>query len=78
MSNQNEEDMNRNAIVITPNVINTLRALPYEERLAVASALAGEMLLGAGVATDLAPEEDLVYTILRNYVHRASERYNSR
>lgn len=78
MTNQNEEDMNCNAIVITPNVINTLRALPYEERLAVASALAGEMLLGAGVATDLAPEQDLVYTILRNYVQRASERYNNR
>ncbi len=78
MSNQNHEDMNQTAIVFTSNVINTLRALPYEERLAVASALAGELLLGAGQATDLEPEQNLVYSILRNYVHQASARYNSR
>lgn len=78
MSNENLEDMNRQAIVITANVINTLRALPYEERLNVASALAGEMLLGAGEATDLTPEQSLVYSILRNYVQQASARYNSR
>lgn len=78
MSNVNHEDMNQQAIVITPNVINTLRALPMEERLNVASALAGEMLLGVGVATDLEPDQGLVYAILRNYVEQASARYNSR
>lgn len=78
MSNINHEEMNQQAIVITPNVINTLRALPLEERLNVASALAGEMLLGAGVATELGPDEGLVYAILRNYVEQASARYNAR
>lgn len=68
--------MNR-AIVITSNVINTLRSLPYEERLNVASALAGEMLLGTGPCNDLAPDEDLIYQILRCYVNRASERFAS-
>lgn len=78
MTNINHEDMNQQAIVITPNVINTLRALPMEDRLNIASALAGEMLLGVGVATDLDPEQGLVYAILRNYVEQASARYNSR
>ena len=34
------------AFVITPHVINTLNALPEQERVAVASALAVELLLG--------------------------------
>ena len=68
--------MNR-TIVITPNVINTLRSLPLEERMSVASALAGEMLLGAGRCSDLAPEEDMIYQILRFYVNQASARYNA-
>ncbi len=65
-------------IVITPNVINTLRSLPLEERISVASALAGEMLLGAGVCSSLNPEEDMIYQILRFYVNQASARYNRR
>lgn len=65
-----------NTIVITPNVINTLRSLPYESRLSVASALAGEMLLGAGMSDNLDPEDSMIYSILRFYVRQESERYN--
>lgn len=65
------------AIVFTPHVLNTLRALPYEERTSVASALAGELLLGAGQCNDLAPEESMIYEILRFYVNQASARYNN-
>lgn len=72
----NQSDMNT-AIVFTPHVLNTLRALPYEERLSVASALAGELLLGAGQCSDLAPEESMIYEILRFYVNQASARYNN-
>ena len=67
--------MNHNAIVITSQVINTLRSLPYEERLSIASALASEMLLGMGQCSDLSPDEDLVYQILRTHVNRASASY---
>ena len=62
--------------VITSQVINTLRSLPYEERVNVASALAGEMLLGTGPCDNLAPDEDLIYQLLRCYVDRASACYN--
>lgn len=75
MQPKKPENMN-NTIVITPNVINTLRSLPYDRRLSVASALAGEMLLGAGLADDMDAEDAMVYSILRFYVRQASERYN--
>ena len=65
------------SIVFTPQVINTLRSLPLDERLDIASALAGEMLLGAGESTELSPTENLIYQILRGYVQRASKAYNS-
>lgn len=66
-----------NTIVITSQVLDTLRSLPLEERMNVASALAGEMLLGAGQCNNLAPEENLVYQVLRTCVNRASESYRS-
>lgn len=66
------------SIVFTPNVLNTLRSLPLEERLSITSALAGELLLGAGESTDLEPSENLVYQILRGYVLRASKAYTAR
>ncbi len=67
--------MNR-PIVFTPAVLNTLRSLPYEQRLEVASALTGELLLGAGESTDMEPEPSMIYSILRFYVKQASDRYN--
>lgn len=67
--------MNR-TIVITPHVINTLRALPLQERLNVTSALTGEILLGTAV-DDLEPIEDMIYSIIRSYINRDSSRYNS-
>ncbi len=69
------EDMNQ-AIVLPPNVLNTLRALPYDERLSVASALAGELILGTDTPQDLSPQESMIYSILRFYVRQASERYS--
>lgn len=67
--------MDQQPIVITPHVINTLRALPLDERLNVASALAGEMLLGAQI-DNLEPIEDMIYSILRFYIQKDSVKYN--
>lgn len=69
--------MNR-TIVLPANVLDTLRALPYNERVAVASALAGDVLLGLETHVGLAPVEDMIYSILRFYVRQASERYAAR
>ncbi len=73
---QNKDNMNR-TLVFTPQVLNTLRSLPYEERLSLASAMATEMLLGAGTCNDLQPEEDMIYSVIRYYVKQASDRYES-
>ncbi len=59
--------MNHN-IVFTPHVINTLRALPVNERLNIASALAGAEI------NDLEPIETMIYSILRFYIKQDSNR----
>ena len=64
------------AFVITPHVINTLNALPEQERLAVASALAVELLLGAGCNGELTPMQEVIYAMISQYVHRDTQRYN--
>ena len=70
-----DKTMNK-SVVFTPAVLNTLRSLPYEQRLEIASALTGELLLGAGESTDMQPEPSMIYSILRFYVKQASDRYN--
>ena len=47
--------MNSN-IVLSRYVINTINSLPEEERLSIASALAGEMILGAKLTNELNPQ----------------------
>ncbi len=71
-NNKDISAMNHN-IVFTPHVINTLRALPVNERLNIASALAGELLLGAEI-NDLEPIETMIYSILRFYIKQDSNR----
>lgn len=63
------------AIVISPHVINTLRSLPSDERPNIASAIAGEILLG-NTAFKLEPIESMIYSIIRFYIDRDSARYH--
>lgn len=66
--------MNQQSIVITPHVINTINALPTEERLAIASALAGEMILGESLDNGLTPLQAMLYQMIRDYIKRDSYR----
>lgn len=66
--------MNLSSFFISSRVINTINALPEEERLSIASAIAGEMLLGASVANKLSPEQLMIYTIIKDYIRRDSFR----
>lgn len=61
-------------IVITSNVINTINALPIEERLAITAALASELILGKESASSLTPVQAMVYSMIKDYVNRDSER----
>lgn len=55
-------------IFISPRVLNTINSLPMEDRIAVATAITGEMLLGGDASGELTPMQQLVYTIIRSYV----------
>lgn len=64
------------SIIITPHVINTLKSLPAEERVAITNALAEDMILGDDV-TDLSPYQQMIYSIIRFYVERDTAKYNN-
>lgn len=59
---------------ISPRVIQTINALPLEDRIAVASAITGELILGEKVTTELTPTQSLVFTIIRSYVKHDTRR----
>ncbi len=67
--------MNSN-IVLSRYVINTINSLPEEERLSIASALAGEMILGAKLTNELNPQEEMIYSVIRNFIMHDSHEYN--
>lgn len=64
------------SIIITPHVINTLKSLPAEERIAITNALAEDMILGDGV-NGLSPYQRMIYSIIRFYVERDTAKYNN-
>lgn len=57
-------------IFISPRVLNTINSLPDTDRKAIATAIAGEFILGSDAASDLTPIQSLVFAIIRNYVER--------
>ncbi|MGN0219268.1 MAG: hypothetical protein ACI4AX_03175 [Muribaculaceae bacterium] len=63
-------------IVLSRYVINTINSLPENERLSIASALAGEMILGAKLTNELNPQEEMLYSVIRNFIMRDSHEYN--
>jgi hypothetical protein len=65
------------AFVITPHVINTINALPTEERVAITSALAGELILGADAVSSLTPVQAMLYSMIKQYVCHDTSRFNS-
>ncbi len=65
----------RQPIVITPHVINTINALPEDERVAVASAFIGEMIMGVDIDGSLSPIQTMLYAVIKSYVQRDSYKY---
>lgn len=63
------------SIVISSHVINTINALPSEERNAIAQALASEMILGSASSKILSPMQEMLYSVIRFYVNRDSTQY---
>lgn len=63
--------------IITPHVINTINSLPVEERIAITAALAGEMILGTDSTSSLTPVQEIIFSMIRQYVRRDTERFAS-
>ena len=62
--------------IITTHVINTINSLPADERKAIVTALASEILMGEEPPTDnLSPMENMIYSMIRSYVRRDTERF---
>lgn len=58
------------SLVISQHVMNTIRALPQEEREIISNALAREFLLGIDPESDLSPFQAMLYSVIRYYVKR--------
>lgn len=63
------------SILITPHVINTINSLPIDERVAIASALTGELILGKNPSKELSPLQEMIYSIIRYYVKQDTMKY---
>lgn len=59
-------------VTITPRVINTITSLPAEDRDAITTALARELILGQEVDSLLSPMQAIVYAIVKHYVKQDS------
>lgn len=60
------------SILLTPHVLNTINALPTEQRISIATAIAGELILGANIDNSLSGTDGMVYAIIRDYIMRDS------
>ncbi len=65
-----------NSILISPRVIDTIKSLPTEEREAIASALAAELILGKDPDDSLNSFQSVLYSMVRFYVKHDTERMN--
>lgn len=61
--------MNGN-IIISKRVIDTINALPFNEKKAITKALACELILGEDAAAELTPIQSMLYSIIKYYVRK--------
>lgn len=66
-----------NSIVLSQNVLNTIKSLPREQQFSIVSAIAGEMIFGATLKDELNDEEKRLYSIIKTDVCRDSMSYSS-
>lgn len=62
------------SIIITPHVVNTVKALPESDRKAIVEALAADILLGVNPDDVLSPFQSILYSMIKFYVERDSVR----
>lgn len=62
------------SLFLSSRVISTLNALPEDDRLAVASAIVGELIFGGVAKGALTPIQNLAFEIIRSYVRRDTQK----
>lgn len=67
----------KQSIVLSRDVLNSIRSLSREQQLSIVSAIAGEMIFGAHVNNELTEEEQRLYAVISSSVRRDSMLYNS-
>jgi len=66
------------SIVLSRDVLNTIKSLPKEQQLSIVSAIAGEMIFGAVLRNELSEEERRVYAVIKTNVKHDSQLYACR
>ncbi|MCM1293926.1 MAG: DUF6291 domain-containing protein [Bacteroides sp.] len=64
----------KTSFVLSSKVINTIQALPAEERAKISMALAGDMLLGQNPRDVLTAAQMIIYTFIRFSIDRDTQR----
>ncbi len=66
------------SIVLSRNVLNTIKSLPREQQFSIISAIAGEMIFGAVINDELTREEMQIYSLIRKDIDKDSSLYSCR
>ena len=61
--------------VISDDVINTINSLPEEDRIAMSAAIAGEMICGRNIESNLNSMQRIILSIIRASVKRSTDAY---
>lgn len=62
------------SIVISNHVLETIKSLPTDAREVITNALATDLFLGRNPDDTLSPFHAMIYSVIRYYVRRDSER----
>ena len=64
-----------NPVILSSRVIDTINSLPEAERIAVASAISAQLILGADASSALSPIENMLFSMICSYVRHDTAQY---
>lgn len=75
MSTKKQKAMTK-SIVLSRDVLNTIKSLPMQQQFSILSAIAGEMIMGAVIRNELTTEEMQIYSLIKRNITRDSLGYD--
>ncbi len=76
MSTKKQKAMTK-SIVLSRDVLNTIKSLPMQQQFSILSAIAGEMIMGAVIHNELTTEEMQIYSLIKRNITRDSLGYDA-